>query len=68
MDGTTAMTTVYHDTKINNAKVELDNVEVTYGSKVAVRSVGLQIPDRSVTAFIARRAAASRPFCARSTG
>ncbi|HAQ34158.1 MAG: phosphate ABC transporter ATP-binding protein [Maricaulis sp.] len=52
MDGTTAMTTVYHDTKINNAKVELDNVEVTYGSKVAVRSVGLQIPDRSVTAFI----------------
>jgi phosphate transport system ATP-binding protein len=46
------MSTVYHDTKIENAKVELDNVGVTYGSKIAVSGVALRIPDRSVTAFI----------------
>ena len=46
------MTTVYHDTHIENAKVALDNVSVSYGNKRAVRSVSLEIPDRSVTAFI----------------
>jgi len=46
------MSTVYHDTQIENAKVELDNVGVTYGSKTAVSGVSLRIPDRSVTAFI----------------
>lgn len=46
------MSTVYHDTQIDNAKVALDDVGVNYGSKTAVRSVSLRIPDRSVTAFI----------------
>jgi phosphate transport system ATP-binding protein len=45
--------TVYHEAAKNlAAKITLDGVDVFYGQKQAVHSVGMQIPDRSVTAFI----------------
>jgi phosphate transport system ATP-binding protein len=45
--------TVYHDAARNlAAKITLDGVDVFYGQKQAVHSVAMQIPDRSVTAFI----------------
>ncbi len=49
-------------------KVVAKSVNVYYGEKHALKDVSIDIPERSVTAFIGRRAAASRPSCAASTG
>ncbi len=43
-------------------------VNVFYGTVQAIRDVSIDIDMDHVTAFIGRRAAASRPSCARSTG
>lgn len=52
-DTSTRTPTVYHEAAQElTAKVGMQDVNVFYGNKQAVRDVSLQIPDRSVTAFI----------------
>jgi ABC-type multidrug transport system fused ATPase/permease subunit len=48
-------------------KMTARNVSVAYGSKLAIDNVSIDVDQDEVVASSARRAAASRPSCARST-
>lgn len=49
-------------------RIDVKDLNVFYGDFKAVEDVTMTVEPRSVTAFIARPAAASRRSCARSTG
>ncbi len=51
------------------AMVEIDDLSLYYGEKLALKEVTMSVPKHRVTAYHrALRAAASPPFCAASTG
>ena len=47
--------------------IDVSGLDIFYGDFKAVEDVSMTIEPRSVTAFIGRPAAASRPSCAPST-